>query len=663
MNRSVEFKNIKSLKRIGIRFVHICLLIIPSLWCIGSEGVIHLTDSVKELNISSEIYYLKDIKSELSPAEVLSGRQDHRFIRNSTNSFSFGNLRATIWHKFKISKTDAIHSKWLLVVDNHHLDSLTLFTRSKSGAYHIERSGRLTSFKDRKFKYNTFVFDLPLSQLDTQFYYLKISSYVLNYPIQVIRYDRFTELQMSRSIIMGGLIGFLLMIVLYNLFIYYSERDKNYLFYIAYVALTILKITDMKGYMDILYQGPFSFMRSHTPGITPFLGLAMILFTMHILDFRKNLPFAIKWLIFLFGPMMLSALFFDVVNLKIYSSVINQIGTLAVTIFLYGCAIKIYRDGYRPARYYIIAVSALFLSISIYTLCLFGVIPLNSVTDNLIEVGSGLEMLLFSLALADKIREYKRAKNQAEKELLKTLQQNEELILNQNKVLEIKVAERTKDLIEEKEKSDKLLLNILPSEIAEELKKSGQSQARMYDYTSVLFTDFVNFTGVSEKFSPTELVHEINHCFTAFDNIVGRIGLEKIKTIGDAYLAVCGLPLVDNDHAIKTIKAALEIRDFMEEYRKQGGLFEIRIGIHSGPLVAGIIGVKKFAYDIWGDTVNTAARMEQSSEAGKINISDTTFELIHDRVACVHRGKITAKNKGEMDMYFVQALKALDDVA
>jgi class 3 adenylate cyclase len=624
---------------------------------IRAGQVIFLNDSMQEVNISNEIYYVKDPRSVVTWEEIRSGKYDSDWIKNNGASLSFGNLKATIWHKFSVSYAAASRSSWILIADNHHLDTLTLYTPTHKGSYLQETSGRLIPYQDRKYKFNTFAFELPVPSLDTQVFYLKVSSYMLNYPVRMIRYDRFVELQMSRSITMGVLVGFLLMIVLYNLFIYSSERDKNYLFYIIYVFISIIKITDMKGYMDIFYQGPFSFMRSQTPGITPFLGLAMILFTIHILDFRKNLPRANKWLLVVFGPMMIMALFFDLINMKLYSSVINQIGTIAVTIFLYVCAILIYRKGYKPARYYIIAVSAFFLSICIYTLCLFGVIPLNNITDNLIEFGSGLEMMLFSLALADKIRTYKQAKNQAEHDLLKTLQKNEELILNQNKLLEIKVRERTKDLNDEKEKSDNLLLNILPSEIAEELKNNGQSQARMYDHTSVLFTDFVNFTGISEQFSPSELVHEINHCFTAFDNIVGNIGLEKIKTIGDAYLAVCGLPLVESDHAFKTIRAALEIRDFIESHLKEGGRFEIRIGIHSGPLVAGIIGVKKFAYDIWGDTVNTAARMEQNSVAGKINISGATYELIKDKAICTYRGKIAVKNKGEIDMYFVERLK------
>ncbi len=206
----------------------------------------------------------------------------------------------------------------------------------------------------------------------------------------------------------------------------------------------------------------------------------------------------------------------------------------------------------------------------------------------------------------------------------------------------------------EKMKSETLLLNILPSEVAEELKQSGMSEAKQYEKVSVLFTDFVGFTLVSEKLTPQELVEEIHYCFTAFDEIIDRNELEKIKTIGDAYLAVCGMPVEDRDHATKTVQAALEISEFIANREQQGGKFKIRIGINSGPVVAGIVGVKKFAYDIWGDTVNTAARMEQNSVNGKINISGSTYELVKNDFHCIPRGKIAAKNKGEVDMYFVE---------
>ncbi|MCB9246315.1 MAG: adenylate/guanylate cyclase domain-containing protein [Flavobacteriales bacterium] len=224
------------------------------------------------------------------------------------------------------------------------------------------------------------------------------------------------------------------------------------------------------------------------------------------------------------------------------------------------------------------------------------------------------------------------------------------------------LAEQNEIIRIEKDKADELLLNILPKEVAEELKDKGYSEAHQFENVTVLFTDFVNFTRLSEHLTPKELVAEIHFCFKEFDSITEKYGLEKIKTIGDAYLAVSGLPTSDSRHAYRVVAAALEMRDFIERHKREKirehkDFLDIRIGIHSGPVVAGIVGVKKFAYDIWGDTVNTAARMEQSSIPGKITISETTHKLVEDAFVFVDRGHIEAKNKGEIHMYFVEAFK------
>lgn len=212
----------------------------------------------------------------------------------------------------------------------------------------------------------------------------------------------------------------------------------------------------------------------------------------------------------------------------------------------------------------------------------------------------------------------------------------------------------------EKARSEELLLNILPYETAQELKEKGSSEAQLYDEVTVLFTDFKGFTSVAEMLSPKELVAEIHHCFMAFDHIMEKYGIEKIKTIGDAYMAAAGLPVINKTNPIDVVNAGLEIRDFMARYAverlsKGMSIFEIRVGIHTGPVVAGIVGVKKFQYDIWGDTVNTASRMESSGRPGMINISETTYELVKDHFNCLPRGKIAAKNKGEIEMYFVES--------
>jgi len=215
-----------------------------------------------------------------------------------------------------------------------------------------------------------------------------------------------------------------------------------------------------------------------------------------------------------------------------------------------------------------------------------------------------------------------------------------------------------KNLEEERLKSDRLLLNILPESIAEELKKTDRVQPLSYEIATVLFTDFVGFTESAEKLPAQDLVAQLDECFRAFDAIIRRNRLEKIKTIGDAYMAVSGVPTPSSSHAQDCVQAAVEIRDFVAQLkreRERAGqpCWELRLGIHTGPLVAGVVGSDKFVYDVWGDTVNTAARMESSGAPGRVNLSASTYHLVKQHFECEYRGKVAAKNKGSVDMYFV----------
>ncbi len=210
---------------------------------------------------------------------------------------------------------------------------------------------------------------------------------------------------------------------------------------------------------------------------------------------------------------------------------------------------------------------------------------------------------------------------------------------------------------EEKNRSDSLLLNILPKETAQELKETGHVEAKKFESVTVLFTDFKDFTRSSEALSPESLVRSVDYYFSKFDEVMMKHGLEKIKTIGDSYMCTGGLHFHKEGHAVKMVHAAFEIVQITEEVKNDNLAnimpYEIRIGINTGPVVAGVVGTQKFAYDIWGDTVNVAARMESNSEPGRINISENTYELIKDQFECEYRGKIKVKNKGMMKMYYV----------
>ena len=234
------------------------------------------------------------------------------------------------------------------------------------------------------------------------------------------------------------------------------------------------------------------------------------------------------------------------------------------------------------------------------------------------------------------------------------------LIVNKQRANRL-LATKNEQLDLARRRSDELLLNILPSELVDELKEKGITRSRYHEDVTIMFTDFKDFTKISEQLSPTELVQEIDCCFRHFDHIIGKYpSIEKIKAIGDAYLCVGGLPAANANHATEVVAAALGIRDFINKLQtqriregKQG--FQIRIGVHTGPVVAGVVGAKKFAYDIWGDTVNTAARLESSGEPGEVNISEVTHGRVQSDFVCRHRGQVAAKNKADMNMYFVDS--------
>lgn len=237
-----------------------------------------------------------------------------------------------------------------------------------------------------------------------------------------------------------------------------------------------------------------------------------------------------------------------------------------------------------------------------------------------------------------------------------------------NQVLERKVEERTaevraqsNEIAGQKVRIEELLLNILPKAVSDELRDTGKATAKRFDHVTVMFTDMKGFTTMAEKMTPEQLVAELDDCFVRFDRITARYGIEKIKTIGDSYMSACGLPGTVKHHALRAVMAAIDVREEMQRWHaeregtgKAGWV--LRIGLHSGPVVAGVVGKRKFAYDIWGDTVNTASRMESSGAPGEVNISGTTFGLVKEYFNCEPRGQIEAKNKGKIDMYFVRRI-------
>ena len=219
--------------------------------------------------------------------------------------------------------------------------------------------------------------------------------------------------------------------------------------------------------------------------------------------------------------------------------------------------------------------------------------------------------------------------------------------------------EKNQIIEEERQRSDELLLNILPANIAKELKNEGHAKPRQYNEVTVLFSDFKNFSIHAQHMRPEDLVEELDTAFKSFDYIISQYKIEKIKTIGDAYMCASGFDRDGKMGAIEMVRAALDMQEYLDDIKREKisrGLpyFEARIGVHTGPVITGVVGIKKFAFDIWGDTVNIAARVEERGETGKVNISEATYNHIRNQFVCRHRGKLSIKNKGVVDMYFVE---------
>mgnify|MGYP001412798822 CR=1 FL=1 len=235
-------------------------------------------------------------------------------------------------------------------------------------------------------------------------------------------------------------------------------------------------------------------------------------------------------------------------------------------------------------------------------------------------------------------------------------------------VIEMEQAIKSRDQIHEqlsaeKVRSDDLLLNILPAKIANELKETENVEPRFYSSVSIMFGDFCGFTKLAEQMEPKTLIELLNQYFSAFDQIVSKHNVEKLKTIGDAYMCASGLPAESRGHAFRICLAALEIQLYLKRTNEQREKmrmerWDMRIGIHTGPVIAGVVGERKFTYDIWGDAVNIAALIEQGGQPGKVNISETTFQQVNEAFEIEPRGEVASGKKGDLPMYSLNRLKA-----
>ena len=461
-------------------------------------------------------------------------------------------------------------------------------------------------------------------------------------------------------ILQGVFYGVMLFLVVYNFGLWLVTREPSYVYYVIMeLGFTVA--------WSVIFGSSFEFLWPQHPWwdyralwaatITGGFGIAQ--FLRYYLDVRNYSPRVdtfLKWCAYYnVATLPLVAILpmrFDVIGpLLVYS------GPLGAAVIL-GVIIQALVRRHPLAPNLLLAMLCLCIGLVVYFGTELDFFPTTEITIHAAQIGSMLAGVVLSLGLGLRMQNLRAqlADRQLQEERVRGAHEREkrELIEEQNRTLEGKVVERTTELTVAREKSDALLSNILPQAIIEELRATGETEPRRHEEASILFTDFSGFTQAVATMPPRRLVQELNEIFRGFDDIVAGYGLEKIKTIGDAYMAAGGLPVAAEDHAVRCVRAAMALARFIEARNASSAMkWGLRVGVHSGAVVAGIVGKNKYAYDVWGDTVNIASRLESSGEVNRVNISAYTFELVRDHFECEYRGKIAAKGKGDIDMYFV----------
>ncbi len=619
--------------------------------------ILQLDPASHKIDLANASYLLEDPTGKLSLAQVQQPANASRFQRKLPN---IGFSASAWWLRFTVVSKASQPVIWWLHSNNRTLQEISVHTPDAQGHYQIQSASANLPFAQRPLPTPEFVFPLTLHAQQTTDIYLRVRSTgflgVLIAP-ELWQPNALLANESRKQAQWIIYMGMVMALGLFNFMLCLAIKQQYYLLYTASVVGVGWSICSGSGGFgsafeyfwpdsplfeqsawlmavlassstNILFFFKFTRLHSHLPRIGSFLqiclGLLSVLLAIQITATIGQWPDSAQLLQNLY-----------VFSCIIFASIYATIAT--------GLTILASRSN-RQAQYLCVAWGPAIVSVTVWALYAFLGKKFNIAFA---MWASAFELIFMSLAMADLFNEIKRAKRKAQAGVV-------ELLTRSKQELAQKVANRTLELEQRQAHTKQLLHNILPLEIAKELSETGRAQTARHESVTILFTDFIGFTQTISALPPDELVSELNDIFAAFDDITDACGVEKIKTIGDIYMAVAGLPKPCADHAQRCVRAAIMMVDYLEQRNlKSAAKWSIRVGIHSGPVVAGVVGKRKFAFDIWGDTVNIASRMESAGEDGRINVSAYTCDLIQNDFECQYRGKLDAKGKGEVDMYFV----------
>lgn len=646
------------------KFVILWLLVtlLPVAAAYAEYRAVVLEPGAARIDLAAAAYALEDPGRKFDLDMVRSQQQAGRFALRKQ---AIGFTAAAVWMRFSVTNpTDQSMTRWF-DTGNRTLQEIDLYAPDAQGHYHQQSASSALPFAQRPVRTGTFVFPVELPPRQTVELFLRMratgfAAVIVNpalwQPDDMIRKQEREKtswlLYLGVCLTLGGL----------NLMLWLYLRDIHYLLYVGSLISFFWGMSSASGGVGSAYEllWPDTPLFEQISWVAP-VGLASLTapyFICRLLNLQRIAPALMRWMwscAIVVG--LVTAFQVAVTGLQLdwagFQQIIYAVTTIIwIPIFpllIFGI-IKAVKAGDRLAWYVIAAYSPLLLNIvfNAWEAVVGGSLPQINTTTMWC---SAFELAVMALALADRFYQEKTGKEKAQAELIATL-------LVSEKELEAKVEQRTAELASEQSKTKELLLNILPEHVIQELAATGSVHPARHAAATIMFTDFAGFTAAASTMADSRMVDELNEIFAVFDEITYDEGVEKIKTIGDAYMAVAGLSSHQPDHAQRCTRAALRMVEFLEE-RNRTAAFEwkVRVGIHSGPVVSGVVGKRKYAFDIWGDAVNIASRMESSGEPGRVNVSACTHALISPMFDCTYRGKISAKGKGDIDMFFVDVAR------
>ena len=623
----------------------------------------------KFLELIDEVSYRSDNATAASFEAVFADQQGWQLQKNTP--FPLTKDPIAIWTRFELPEVPAVRR---IFIDTSAWERVEFFVVRDGRLVIRQLQGTLVPLPERAtritmtavFTHSGFaVVDLLPGSRTTV--YARLATDQTYIPIVRLRFrvwdaEQVLEGERRDRMIMGIYFGVMLVLIVYNLGLFFVIREPSYFYYV---------LTELGGVglWSLLYgMAAEALWPNHPLWDYPCMWLTfaaslggMMQFVRHYLRTRTHFPKAdnlLKWMSYIALPIaLMSVLPFGDALLKYSLDIFAAIGAAAL-VLVFGVTLLALRQRHPLAPHFLTALLAGFVGTFVTGFEMLQLLPATDWTAHASQLGSAITGIMLSMGLGFRLRHTRKAlaEKQIEDALMQSRHERErrELIEEHNRGLEAKVVERTAELVASQQQSDALLANILPKAIIAELKANGVSEPRRHEETSILFTDFSGFTQAVSTIPAKRLVQELDEIFRGFDDIVTSYGLEKIKTIGDAYMIASGLPDASADHAIRCVRAGLALTRFIEGRNQTAAMkWGLRVGVHSGAVVAGIVGKNKYAYDVWGDTVNIASRLESAGEVNKVNISAYTYELVRDHFECEYRGKMAAKGKGEIDMYFV----------